>query len=228
MQAQEIFSSSKDVLLMLGGAALGWIVSVIIARAKVEASIEPPYTAMHTGSGPYTAVRLLISNKARWWTLRAPAVRCRGSVTFYNDRGYQVFRKPMNGRWSNAPQPEPQILHMTNGTCIVQLPIDRYDRESRMDIYPGKDENEPLDVAARWPGDAECYAWCNEAYLVANGKNPDWKLDRGIYFVMVIINISGRDDKFYFRLHNDGPVTLFRLEKTTRREIKLIVKNRQS
>jgi hypothetical protein len=224
MEPHEIFSSTKDVLLMLGGGALGWIVSVIIARPKVEASIEPPMQAVHSVSGPYTAVRLLISNKARWWTLRAPAVRCRGSVTFYNDRAYDVFGKPMKGRWSNSPQPAPETFAMADGRRFVQLPIDRYDREARKDIYPGKDENEPLDIAVRWPSDTECYGWCNEAYLVQNGKNESWRLDQGVYVIMVIINISGRDDKFYFRLHNDGPATAFRLEKATRRERKLISK----
>lgn len=211
---------------MLGGAALGWLVSVIIARPKVEATIEPPFPAIHSVSEQYTAVRLLISNKARWWTLRAPAVRCRGTITFYIDQGYDVFGKPMAGRWANSPQPSIETFRMADGRTFPQLPIDRYNREARKDIYPGKDDDEPLDVAARWPGDAECYGWCNEAYLAQDGKNADWRLDRGVFLLKVIVNISGRDVNFYFRLHNDGPITAFRLEKATRRERGLISKAR--
>ncbi len=110
---------------------------------------------------------------------------------------------------------------MPDGTTTFTIDIDRYNREARKDIYPGENEREPLDIAARYANEVECYAWNNEAYL-ANGKNQDWILRSGVYLLKVVINVSGRDFDFYFRLHNDGPIASFRLEDATDEETQRI------
>jgi hypothetical protein len=45
----------------------------------------------------------------------------------------------------------------------------RLSLKSRIDVYPG--ESEPLDVAARFDDDVQCFGWSNEGYF----SDPPWR-----------------------------------------------------
>jgi hypothetical protein len=127
----------------------------------------------------------------------------------------------MIGRWANLPAPTPTTLKTQEGAILGLLDIDQFNRQSFMDIYPG--DKEPLDIAVRFDEDAECYAWNNDAYIGPQpGRNPNWRLDKGVYLAQVTISISGRQHVSYFRIHNEGLRNTFRLERPSKDEIKKI------
>jgi len=207
-----------EILLTLVSLVLGAVITIYVSLPRVSVAIEPPFTVIHSLRGEFVALRVLVSNKARWWTLRSPAIRCRGTITVYNKDGHNFFGRVLIGRWANTPQPEPDRILMPDGTELHKLDIAWYNREARRDIYPGEGENEPFDIAARFGDD--CYIWNNEAYI--EGNNP-LQLKAEVYFVKVIINVSGRDFPFFFRLHNDGQLDSFRLEDASKKEKKLML-----
>jgi hypothetical protein len=143
------------------------------------------------------------------------------SVTFYNRDGHNIFGRGMVARWANLPQPVPIPVATQSGAQFNYFDLDSFNRESRMDIYPG--ENEPLDIAVRIDTDTDCYAWNNDVYIHPDGaRNPDWKLGPGVYLAKVTINVSGRPNTSYFRVHNEGPRSSFRLEAAAETEIKRV------
>jgi hypothetical protein len=204
------------VLLVTGailGALLGGIVTVVLSRPKVSLSVSAPVHLTHNRFGPFISLRVQVSNVARGWTLLSPAIRCRGTITFYNRDGHNIFGRPMVARWANLPQPLPIMVAM-NGQALQVFDIESFNRESRMDIYPG--ESEPLDIAVRLGDDTDCYAWNNDGYVHPDGaRNPNWKLRPGVYLGDVTLNVSGQPQTFHFRVHNDGPPSSFRLEVAT-------------
>jgi len=212
------------VLLVAGailGALLGGIVAVVLSRPNVTLSISAPMPLINTRFGPFTSLRIEVSNKPRGWTLLAPALRCRGSVTFYNRDRHNIFGRGMVARWANLPQPVPIPVATQSGAQFNYFDLDSFNRESRMDIYSG--ENEPLDIAVRIDTDTDCYAWNNDVYIHPDGaRNPDWKLGPGVYLAKVTINVSGRPNTSYFRVHNEGPRSSFRLEAAAETEIKRV------
>jgi hypothetical protein len=119
----------------------------------------------------------------------------------------------MEGRWARAPAPVVVPLTLADGTQVQT--IDSW--ESRIDIYPG--ETEPLDVVVRLDDDEECYGWSNDTYLRSTvGRNPEWRLNKGIYLVSVTIRSSGQSAHGVFRLVNDVPYSACRLEAATSEE----------
>jgi hypothetical protein len=206
------------------GALLGGIVTVVISRPSVRLSVvASSEMKMFKPSGEevkFTSLRVDVSNKARQWTLLAPALRCRATITFYSLDGHNVFGRSMIGRWANLPAPSTTSVRVQDGMVLNFLDIDQFNRQSFIDIYPA--DKEPLDIAVRIDGDEECYAWSNEAYVAALGRNQNWRLSQGVYLVKVMISVSGKPDVFYFRLHNKGERNTFRLDHASKDEIKKI------
>lgn len=96
------------------------------------------------------------------WMQRSAALQCRGTITFHNNDGQDVFGKAMAVRWASSPEPvklSGQIVDLQQPAHLVYRIVNVTGMESRMDIYPG--EEEKLDVAVRFSGDSECYGWNN-------------------------------------------------------------------
>ena len=169
----------------------------------------------------FRSLRIDVSNAARPWTILAPAVACRARIEFYNAAdGHNVFGRPMVGRWANSPAPEPTISQMPGGAIVAILDVDKFNRESRLDIYPA--ETEPLDVAVRFKGDQKCYGWNNKSTLHPKGRVPQWELSSGVFIAKVTVTVSGKPHVRYFRIHNEGPHEAFRLELASANEVKRI------
>lgn len=152
-------------------------------------------------------LRLTLRNKSlpfgTRWMQRAAAIQCRGEITFHhlNDGQEVFFHRAMAVRWVRSPEPiANQIISLDGKVQFHILDFARAATESRIDVYPG--EEEVLDVAVRFDGEAECYGWNNDSYLY-NWRNPNWKLPRGRYLVKVVITSSGRKCSGVFRLVND-------------------------
>jgi hypothetical protein len=198
----------------------GAIIAVLIAvgveylrRPNLKLLIEaPPQDIQYpAGSRPARDVRYLrlkLFNKPLpgWarWMVRAPALQCRGTITFHHLDGQNVFGRAMPVRWSGSPQPIPIQAFMRDGIEIQIFDPMRISIESRIDVYPGESESELLDVAARLDSDPECYGWNNESYLCPTPwRNLAWKLVPGRYLVRVVVRSSGQKCVALFRLIND-------------------------
>src|SRR5271165_519563 len=167
------------------------------------------------------SLRVNVSNEHRWWTLLAPSVACRAQISFHTPTGHDFFGRSMVGRWANTPQPQPIVVPAGGGQFLQVVDIDKYTRESRLDIYPG--EREPLDIAVRFDGDTDCYGWTNESHFAPRMRNSKWLLPTGIYLVKVTVTVSGTPHVGCFRIHNDGPTPdTFRLEEATADERRTI------
>jgi hypothetical protein len=136
------------------------------------------------------------------WMQRAAATQCRGEITFHHlNDGQDIFGRAMVVRWVNSPEPiANQIIGLDGKVQFHIRDFARAATESRIDVYPG--EEELLDVAVRFDGEAECYGWNNDSYFY-NWRNPNWKLPRERYLVKVVITSSGKKCSGVFRLVND-------------------------
>jgi hypothetical protein len=91
--------------------------------------------------------------------------------------------------------------------------LNRWNTESRVDIYPGEDWK--LDIAAKFDNEPECYGWSNLSYFSEpKWRNPDFKLNRGRYLVNVTVVSGSQRCNRTFRLINDVRQSDFRVESS--------------
>jgi len=209
---------------------VGGIITILTAviveylrTPSLKLSIETPPIDVNYGAGrpakDMRSLRLKLFSKALpnslRWLQRAPALQCRGKVTFHHlDDGQDVFGRAMAVRWSASPEPVPIQAITTEGVRIQIFDPMRLTTESRVHVYPG--EVELLDVCARFDDDKDCYGWNNEAYFCdPPWRNPAWRLERGRYLVRVEVTSSGQKCVESFRLVNDVARSDFRLEPAT-------------
>lgn len=164
-----------------------------------------------------TSIRLKVINKRLpiflRWLNRMPALSCNGKILFYNINQVKVFDKTMSIRWIRSQMPIPidgewhgklPHIYANNENIEGKLRIydpDRFMAESRIDIYPG--EEEIFDVVARFDNDNDCYGWCNESFISKPlWRNPERRLNQGIYLLKIEINSSGTKLKGDFSLTN--------------------------
>jgi hypothetical protein len=146
------------------------------------------------------------------WMMRAPAVQCRGEVSFHHFDGQYLYSREMHARWTGTPEPLQTIGVDSNGHPIAIPDPYKIVAPSEVDIAPN--ESESIDVVARFDSDAECYGWSNESYK-RGWRNPEWIIPSGRYLVRVSIRSGGLSWDEVFRLINDVPRTDFRLESAT-------------
>jgi hypothetical protein len=211
------------MLQLIVGAVIAILITIwveYLRRPSLALVVESPPIDTKYEDRPAKnrrGVRLKVCNKPLpgWavWMVRAPALQCRGTITFHHLDGQNIFGRAMAARWANAVEPVPIPIVNSQGTQFHILDP-RLNAESGMDVYPG--ESEILDVAARLDDEEDCYGWNNESYFCTPPwRNPNWKLPRGRYFVRVTITSSGQKCVGDFRLINDVSRTDFRLEPTT-------------
>ena len=117
----------------------------------------------------------------------------------------------MTGRWSGSPEPVPNHIILNNKVEGMMWDFARLTAPQRMDIPVGTAE--PVDVAARFDDDPDCYGWSNESYFSEPiWKNPRWRLAPGRYLVHVVARSQGETAEKTFRLVTDVRRTDFRLE----------------
>jgi hypothetical protein len=205
------------------GAILGGLVTLVITIViELERNAALRLTAIKTTLLPHerfgktwASLRIRVENATpRPWAkflTRSAAEACRASINFCRQDGSFLFG-PMTGRWVESPEPHLLTYPARDGTTVQTLAVpDNY--SGTMNIYAG--DGELLDVAIRVEGEREAYGWNDEAYRVANSRNPKFQFDPGCYLVAVTIRSSGRTVTDWFRLENDGPFSAFRLSDTS-------------
>jgi hypothetical protein len=219
------------------GVLLGAVVSIFVTiwvenlrRPRLRITIEPPVdTALGSVVGgapplPFRSLRVRVSNETlspvAGWMVRAPALQCRGTITFHHlTDGRDIFGSAMAARWAGGPQPNAVPIISVTSKQVEFLIFDdeRLGAGSAFDIYPG--DTESLDVVVRFATDQDCYGWNNETYFVQPpaqpGRNPKWQLGHDRFLVKIVIRSSGQTRADVFELINDVPINSFRLEPAT-------------
>ena len=220
-----------EILLSIVGGGLITIATAIfvewLRKPRLILGIEATPRDMTLNAVQWRHLRLALKNKPLIfgfrWMQRSAALQCRGTITFHNKDGQDVFGKAMAVRWASTTPPinaAGQIVDLQQPAQLKYRIVNVTGMESRMDVYPG--EEEILDVAVRFKGEPECYGWNNESYF-NNYRTPDWKLDRGVHLVRVVIATSGSKCIGRYRLMNEAdPLTAFHLTNLSRKEQKKI------
>jgi hypothetical protein len=145
------------------------------------------------------------------WLFRQPALQCHGNITFHDSQnGQNLFGREMSIRWVNNPEPLPiKIISKSGWEGKILDPV-RFNQFQRIDIYPGKNNYEDLDVVIRYKNEKECYGFNNESYQ-EDFKDARWKLAKDQYLIKVTIWSSGDKVTKNFRLMNLDPIDSFRI-----------------
>jgi hypothetical protein len=223
LRIARILSKGATMVQLIVGALIAIVITITVEnlrRPELELSIERPPrdgTYQHAPAVNMRSLRVRLVNKPlpNWarWMVRAPALQCRGEITFHHLDKQDVFGRAMAGRWCSSPEPVPIQGVTSHGEQFQIFDLARLTAESRIDVYPG--ESELLDIAVRLDEDADCYGWNNDSYFCNPiWRNPNWKLQPGRYLVKVGIFSSGQKCTGTFRLINDVRRTDFRLENT--------------
>jgi hypothetical protein len=218
------------MFLTMVGAFVGAVLSVLFVvyleytrKPKLRLVIETPPTDADYADKParharFVRVRLqnLPMRKAFRWLGRSGAMQCHGDVQFCHfEDGGPIFARPMPIRWAGD---DPISYHVANGQIVPLFDPAKYQAAFYRDVYPG--ESRPIDVAGRFDDESECYGWSNETYLPNRGwRNPDWKLPRGRYLVIVTVYSAGDECSGVFQLENSVGIKDFRLLEASSEDI---------
>lgn len=209
------------------GALLSLLVSIYIEfqrKPKLHFEIEdPPHDSKPTGGiKDARFLRVLLCNEPMprflKWLDRNPAMQCYGEVQFYHfEDGAQIFSKPMPIRWGASNEPYTlQVLPDKSSALVFDYV--KYNSAFYRNCFPGI--KEPIDVAARFDDDEECFGWTSENYLSKEGwRNPEWKLSKGRYLAKVTVHSSGESVSAIFQLENTVGRKHFRLLKAIEENI---------
>lgn len=223
------------VLITAAGAFLGALLSLLASiyfeyqrKPKLELKIEdPPFDATYESAPAKKArfVRVQLCNRAMprlfRWLGRDAAMYCHGDIQFHHLLdGAPLFSRPMPIRWAGSDEPLSfQVL--PDGKVVQVFDQVKYNAAFHRNCYPCS--KEPIDVAARFDEDEDCYEWSNESYLPGKGwRNNDWKLPKGRYIVTVTVYSAGEKVTGVLKLENSVGLKDFRLMKASDDDIRKV------
>lgn len=220
------------MLLTFVGAFFGAVISILASiyieyqrKPKLYFTIEDPPSNASYPSAPAKEARFLrvqLRNRAMpkllKWLNREAALYCNGEIQFHHiDNGAPIFTRSMPIRWSSSDEPL-SLQVLADGRVAQIFDLAKYNAAFRRNCYPGS--MEPIDVAARFDDDEDCYGWSNETYLSGKGwRNNDWKLPRGMFLVKVTVDSSGEKVVGVYRLENSVGRNDFRLMEASPEEL---------
>jgi hypothetical protein len=209
------------------GALLSLCVSIIIEsqrKPKLSIKIEEPPTDVDYSNRPANKARFLrvrLSNRAMprflRWLGRNAAIHCHGEIQFYHqNNGAPVFSKPMPIRWASSDEPL-SLQVSSDGQPNWLFDPSKFNAAFYQDCHAGSQE--PIDVAARFDNDTDCYGWTNDNYLQNKGwRNPDWRLPNDRFLVTITVHSSGEKVVGVFELENSVGIQDFRLMNSTKED----------
>jgi hypothetical protein len=150
------------------------------------------------------------------WMSRQAATDCWGTITFHREDGQAFIVRAMSIRWPRTPEPVPAQIVIEGMRPGQIVDLGRLLIPARENIPPG--ERAPMNVAARFGDEADCYRFSNESYPAVStmerwGHPPQWRLGPGTYLINVTVYASGEQTSSVFRLINDATRADFRLER---------------
>ncbi len=214
--------TNTDLILTMVSAFLGALLSLLaslvienLRKPKLSFQIEdPPFDAKYPRHPAKSArfLRVFLLNKPIHLFTRNSALQCHGYVQFHHyEDGAPLFDKPMPLRWSGAGDPfSPHIA--PDGRVVQMLDPVKYQASFWRNCHPSVPEM--VDIAARFDNDKECYGWTTGNYL-CQWRNPDWKIPKGRYLVVITVETAGEKVKEVCQLENSVGKKGFRLLNAT-------------
>lgn len=201
---------------------IGFLIG-FVASLTVVAFLElckRPYLTIKVGSvaegqfrdeSPYRFVHVSIRNKraSKLFSLisdRSVAFSCQARLEVRSaDTGNRVIDEEIIARWAGTPEIV-QPVSISPGSPTRYIPdITKLPMGRKMDIIP--DHNEEIDIVIKFEDEPECYIFSNESYLAGSPlwRKPDWRLDKGIYDILVTVVCGSIQKSKHFILENRGP-----------------------
>jgi len=194
------------------GFLLGFSGALVLERnRKPRLSLKILPALDHKNPTAFRTVAVVLRNAkpgcfTAWFTHREAAVGASAQIRFLCEDGREYLSKAIPGRWAGSPQP-PEVA-LANGLVTPYALLTLGYKE----IFPGNDEQ--IDIAARFPGEDQCYGFTNLSYFQNPwGKHQDFKLEKGRYIVEVQVSHTGGTLTRRFLLRNDVPHSEFKLEE---------------
>ncbi len=214
------------------GALLSLLASIYIEfqrKPKLHFEIEdPPHDSQPSGGIKEARfLRVLLCNDPMpsflKWLDRNPAMQCYGDIQFYHlEDGAYIFSRPMPIRWGASDEPLTFQILPDNKTALI-FDYAKFNSSFHRNCFPGI--KEPIDVAARFDDDEECFGWTSENYLPdKTWRNPEWKLPKGRYLARVAVHSSGETVSAIFQIENTVARKHFHLSHATQDDVLKLTK----
>lgn len=201
------------------GAVLSLAISIVIEnqrKPKLSFKIEDPPIDIDYQNAPAKKARFLRVQlwnnempKIFSWLSRESAMHCNADIQFLHfDELAPVFINKVPARWAGSDEPISPQLDPKTGELKQLFDISKYNAAFRRNCHPGTKET--IDVVARFDEDEDCYVWSNDNYI-RGWRNPEYKLSKGRYYVIVTVYSSGEKAVGFYKLENSVSVKDFRL-----------------
>lgn len=146
---------------------------------------RPLALGQHGDLPPHAFYHLRIRNQPSRlpFSSRKPAWSSKATIEVFDLNGNRVVADPIYARWPSQPEP---LTPAVAGQQQVNLPdFARLMNARKVDVHAH--EEEYISLAIKFDGQSECYIFSNESYLYPAWSNPAWRLNSGIYRVLVTV-----------------------------------------
>ncbi len=156
-------------------------------------SSNDPAVVTHVNP-PCAFYHIIIKNqKKRFGLMVNPVQYARVKILFYDKSKRELFRIP--AKWDFRPEPINYKENVVDPSLIPQCEF--------LDISPGSEES--FCICIKQEGEDAIYGFNAYSYLYPSWKNPKWKLDKGEYYIDLVLNATNAYKEFHFILKNSGP-----------------------
>ncbi len=208
VRLQNIFVEIEMDWNLTIGFFLGIVASGIAAiiyewatSPRIEISLDERPLAMgqRPDRPPHAFYHLRIRNHPTKLPLssRKPAWSSKATIEVLNPDGTRAIADPIYARWPS--QPEPLIPAVAGNQPVNLVDFARLMNARKVDIHAHEDEY--IALALKFEGQPECYIFSNESYL-HDWCNPAWRLNKGVYRILVTVFYEGGPIRREFALSN--------------------------
>jgi hypothetical protein len=155
-------------------------------RVKLDSDVKARYSDGTDAEGPFCFAHIVVQNPPiprvfRFLTYRQPARRVRLRLQYFTQGGSHP-KFGFDARWSENLAPVRRLR--VDGVERVEFDDYRIHLGRHLDIASGE-HSEPVAVALKQEGDADCYGFTNESYEGSVGRRrPEYRLAPGTYRIV--------------------------------------------
>jgi hypothetical protein len=205
-QKREVIDWNLTLGFFLGIVASG-IASLLYERwtsPVIEITLDDRPLALRQFPNvpPCAFYHLRILNRPVKWQLssRKPAWSSKATIEVFKLDGAYAIAEPIQARWPS--QPEPLIPAISDNKSINLIDFARLMNARKVDIH--SHEEQYISLAVKYDGQSECYIFSNESYFHDAWCNPEWRLGKGKYRVLVTVFYERGRTQRKFVLSNLG------------------------
>jgi hypothetical protein len=181
---------------------LSAIIVALIGRMLYDRWRSPKISAYPSSNDPAVAehvtphcafYHVIIRNERKRLGLMVNPVQYARVIILFRDKsGRELFRIP--AKWDFRQEPINYKENVVDPSLISQCEF--------LDINPGSEES--FCICIKQEGEDAISGFNAYSYLYPSWKNPKWKLDKGEYYVDIVLNAANAYKEFRFILRNNG------------------------